>query len=1353
MAKELDRFQPTLLEWPAQNNRTGWHPVWTSTLLVVPWSFDVNGNRISNSQIKSVTFAIERPIQIRVAGHPQSYAPLGLKPAADPDAIIFEITLSYEQLLEYRIDPSDYTIYDQETGESIEDPEEGDWIEYDSSRGIRSRVEYLPDAEYFDLSSIEINVDNLPSGRYIASWIVEYCERIKTDDILFCISDNILKNKLDYPINHPGEIHEEMVKRTPALYIQDTDRKQDFTVNLYRPFADILQDIFDETELLHGINWISRIPPQLFPYLSYLIGIELPTRSGIQNIDKIRRNMLERGVELQRLKGSELAIKELFSILGFTVELINLWVGSDGNRFFAPNEPDPNPRVTPQDEIISSVVSQTDPLAANYDESGFGDFEVPLLFHNKDSQIVLSAYVVENNSQSHEDLTVIINNLVDDPNYLTKDTIVNYSDGYLMLPQEVLSIDDGGIESYARLVISDIEVLSQEHIGSPVLRFDGVQYDILKDKLNITFANYKDLSNSTLYVFATYGRDKITVPDHLINNQTNRFDVKITSKVGDIEPGLYDYLIDSLFKFKAFHSLLRKISYDAELRDFYNVTDFCNNSFLSQQRDSDANALMIPPACPATECFITDECNEQNARGGLRESDNKVRNIILEGLREEYDRWHDVTTEWLDISETRQDDIEWARSVSNITIPIPDNAGDNFGQDRVSYDLIVEVDDSTPATLDMGSRIDMTYMGTYLESVPSSGTESIKLNIRTTKYQILSNIAGVGVVIEVVRKINTDVYYISMLVDVDHQLDIRSKITELDRLNTPDYCYKGRVRDFLNLEIDIQPKTIVRNKPCNLMQGLGIYYTINTGTLDNIRGWYNDRLTNSDQSLHYSNTLFFRNLYMGSHLRPSIEIEKIGMGFSRHRQIRGGLLSDFTHPHYKSRPWDINDECFDLINPLNAKIISNIESDGTINEQLVFDEEDLTYEANLIKPDIPYYSGESDVEFTHSVYSTTEERSFVELDNVVYSSDSDISIDSPSFDSARQCSNTDGYLDYRDGYPSSVGELTFDVSAITAERVMDGNLVIESDLDSTASIEAAGTYSSEIFMSKPEESGTINTYNGYETWRGYRYDCDCAEYLCTDDRRNCNFDFFKNDRGEYDFNNDHVEIDYVASLVETISGKNYSHDGKISDWLNWEFEETGPNEFEFKDEYDIQYRITFEENLEVLDITYETFQPRIWGEESDGYVANGKVFRKGILTTIRQIFILQNGGWVLNAEGTEQEVTYRQTNYDCEWPTPADRFTHRYEYLLQDEVKMATICGPHWTDPNNEDDIYIVWSEDENVREWDEGIWDVGFWDFDFVGESTGELTGGICSISPFQFIDVWESYDTDNNMLPAKVS
>jgi len=1308
MAKIVNRFQPTLFEFPIQNNRTGWHPVWTPTLLVVPWSFDTDGRRIEGSKVNNVRFAIENPIQIDVAGHPQDYSPLGLKPEASPDLIIFEVNLTHDDLIQYRIDTSDGTFVNAD-GNVVEDPEEGDYLQLTNDRGIVGEVEYLPDAEYFDLSSVEINVDNLPSDRYIASWTVNYHNRIDANGVLFCIENVEKTNKLNYLVNHPGEIHEEMVRRTPSVYFEDVDKKQDSTVNLYRPFADILQDHFDESELFYGINWLDKIPPQLFPYLAYLIGLELPTQSTNKNIDKIRKTMLERGTDLQKLKGSELAIKELFSILGFVVEIIDLWVSSDGNRFIAPNDTDPNPIINKKDEIELTTVSQTDPMIANYSESGFGNFEVPLLYHNKSDEIVINAYIVKSGSDAHNDLKLSINNLISDSDYFTQDTIINEQDGYLMLPSDI-KIDSDGVEAFSRVVVSDIEVLSQNHSGLPVIRFDGIKYNRLKDRVSINFADYKDLSNSVAYIFVTYKRDKIEVPEHLRNNQSNRFDVNIVSKSGDIEPSLYDYLIDSLLKFKAFHSLLRKISYDAELRDFYNVTDFCTNSFLSRQNTFDQ--LMAPPACPEDECFVTDECNEQNARGGFRQSDLETRNIILEGLKEEYDRWHDVTKQWLKISDQNGDYIKWAKSVSNVDIQIPDSDGDNYGQDRVSFDFVVRSD----IDVEVGDKFNMVYMGSYLQNI---GSDDFIFNIIPTQYQILSSLSGIGVSIEIVRIISKTDFYVNMSIDIDHQSDVRSKITQLNRTSTPDYCYKGRVRDFIKLDNVINLKTIIRNKPCKLMMGLGLYYDLDHGGVDAFGGWYGNLLNKSDRSLHYTNDLFFEDTYKGSHLRPSIEIEKTNWGLPGHRQIRSGLSNDFTHPEHGARPWDELDVCFGLRYPLNARI----EISGE-NEELVFDDEPLVYESDDTIPDIIDYSGLSSKIFTHSIYTTTSNNIYVSLDSTSHTTMESVDTEVDIFNTAKQC-GTSTYSDYVDGYPANTGDINFDYNNVLEDRE-----TLEFDEEST-DIVVSATYDSELLM----ENGTEQE----NPIQGYRYDCECLEYLCSDDDRNCN-QFFLNNDGSYDFNNDKLEIDYAISLLETFSGQDNFYDGSIGNWINYDFGSTEPREFEYKDEYGIIYKVMYEENVNTLDISYETFQPRVWGQKDDGYVENGKVFRKGILTTIRQIFILNNGLWELNAEGTTQDIVFRQTNYDCDVLPPEDKFIYRHEYIINDDVEIFASKGPQWVDHGDSDVIWGGYSGTSGeYGKWDSSYWDSAVWDV-LSGDESG-----------FEFIDAWGSYESNKKYIPCQ--
>ena len=1290
MAKKIDRIQPTLYEYPIQNMRTGWHPVWTPTILVVPWSFDINKNRIINSQIKNATFAIEDMIAIKVAGHPQSYMPLGVKPSASPDRILFKITLTYDQLLQYKIDTSSLVFYD-DNNDVVDIPVEGNNFEYVNYRGIVDKIKYFPDAEYFDLSAVEIAVDDLPVGRYIATWTIEYNERIQSGsgDYLYCISDKVITDRLEYPVNHPGEIHNEMVKLTPALYFTDVSKKKDTLVNLYRPFADILQDIFDESDLSYGINWVKKIPPQLFPYLAHLINVELPIQLDVKHIDIVRKRMIERGAELQKLKGSKLAIKELFSILGFGIEIINLWVNVDGNRFVAPNE------LTDDDKhILSVVVSHTDPLVANYDKSGFLDVEVPLLYHNKDNHIVVNAYIVKKDSNAHLALINSINKLIDDSNYFATENIINHPDGYLALPSELQNVGDG-LQSHSRLVFSDIELLSEKHVGRPVINFDNIKYDPLRDKLNMTFAGYKDLASSVVYIFATYRRDKIIIPPALKNNISNRFDIKITSEVeGGIESSLYDYLIDSLFKYKAFHSLLRKVSYDNNLRDFYNVTDFCITTYLSQLDQSDNNSLMVPPACSLAECIKTSECNEQNARGGLRKTDRNVSNTIIEGLKEEYERWHEVTIKWLDIANDKHDEIEKAKTLSNIQINIPINEGDNFGQDRVSFDFLVRSNDMIVD----GATFSMLYMGDHFKGMTETAPNI--LTIIPIVGQLVLDLINVPVVVNVIRRIDNDVYYIKTLFNIDAEKDIRSKIVKLDKLFTPDYCYKGRARDFLSLECTLQLKTTIRNRPCHLMMGSGIYYVIDD--INDPLKWHKNDINKLNQSLHFNNRLFLDQLYTGSRHKLNLNIEKSNYGFPGHRPIYGGLLNDFTHPTYKARPWDINDKCFEMINPLNAKLIIEEEVDGTMNERLIFDETDLIYKSSIIKPDIETYSGTSINKFTHAIYSTVPSSPYVDLGNIITSTNTQIETAVPIFDTAKEC--TTMYTDYIDGYPALDGPISFHAEDIWSKKTIDGNIVVSPDIG-PGIFEVSATYSSQRMVTI--DDGGFE----YNKWRGYRYDCDCAEYLCNGDR-SCNYVFFKDHHNKYDFNNDHVEVDTAASFIEKVGANDVNYNGLITGWLNWKFEEDKPTEFKFKDEYGTIYNVVCEFGIGELDIQYETFQPYVWGEPDDGYVEGKKIYRRGILTIVRQIFKLNNHEWLLMAEGHDQKIIYAQTNYDCDNIMPNDRFVYHFDNCVQDNVSMLVSNGSGWIDPTD-DVTKCYWGNN---------------------------ITGG----TPFEFINVWDSYDVD---------
>lgn len=403
--------QPSFFKYPQQNNRTAWLPVWTPTILVVPWVRDGFGNPIPNSEVWGVSFYVEATSVAPVAGHDN----VGV---FNPDYNVYRVDIPDSELPSYKIDLRDRAKFyrlDESTGESVlleggvDEAQNGDYIEYTLDRGVLGRIVYYIGADYYDFSTVEIPTEELPRGRYNFIWEAHYNKRIFSIDGTFkCIyicteTDNrgCGVAYLEYPKSHPGEILGDMYDKTPAIYFDNLSKATDKTIGLYRPIADALQDIFDEQSLMRGVDWVYKVPAQYIPYLAYLIGVDLPNFTGVTDEfnEKVRRAMVERGANLQRLKGSRRAIIEMFNIFGIAAEIIQCWVTADGARFLAPNERLPeeyrnNPDTGTQ-EISASNVCQTDPLVINFNESGFGEIDVPLMHRATDPTVILDAFVVD----------------------------------------------------------------------------------------------------------------------------------------------------------------------------------------------------------------------------------------------------------------------------------------------------------------------------------------------------------------------------------------------------------------------------------------------------------------------------------------------------------------------------------------------------------------------------------------------------------------------------------------------------------------------------------------------------------------------------------------------------------------------------------------------------------------------------------------------------------------------------------------------------------------------------------------------------------------------------------------------
>jgi len=155
------------------------------------------------------------------------------------------------------------------------------------------------------------------------------------------------------------------------------------------------------------------------------------------------------------------------------------------------------------------------------------------------------------------------------------------------------------------------------------------------------------------------------------------------------------------------------------------------------------------------------------------------------------------------------------------------------------------------------------------------------------------------------------------------------------------------------------------------------------------------------------------------------------------------------------------------------------------------------------------------------------------------------------------------------------------------------------------------------------------------------------------------------------------------------------------------------NSIFYSDEYEQQYQVDWETVNGNIDITTIIRTPFIIGEEPQGFVKNGVLFRKGMISVRRQIIRYIQDGYEIVAEGQSHFEDYIQMNFPCE-KGPSDPFLHHLDSSVSDEVEFIVIDGPHWANPDDSTDD-VVWG------------------DLDANGIPVGVVTGDVLSwVDPF---------------------
>lgn len=1037
------------LLFPINDNCTAWRPVGFPVVLVVPGRRDSQGRVIAESSATGLRIAIENvPQYALVAGHDH----VGLRV---PDGELYAISLTPYQLENYLVDLSglDFT---NAAGDVIDRSEatNGDSFTYTTATGTRETVEYRSDADYYDLSTLTIATDGLKPGHYVLSYQLRYFPRAVADSFIGCIDTTktaLAEKRID--INHPGEALEALCRLVPYQYFTNARRDQDNTIAFLRPLATVLQDLYDEQKLLRTLNLVHVIQSEFIPYLSYLLGWTVPYFPA--SVDRLRRATLRSLVRLQLIKGSRIALIELFKLFGFDIYIRRLWYDSTGAGFILPNQDLDNTATVDRIDIVE--YDRLDPIAV-VSTGGFVTIAANLLDRPKrvsgidpytalaDSANVTVIAILAETDAAITDLDAIVADISTNPEAYDP-TLTITDSGLLRAPvlDAVIAAHDCQFACVLLTAAGRQETI--ESALSPIAANSCV-YDTENNQLSLSSGLHLD-DTTTLYVFAAYRSVRDVAPAHLAYKFSNRFNLQILTRADQQTPtsDVLDFLIDFVHVAKAFHSILNAVEYRTDLADAYLVTDHCVGADITQRYDVDAGKQQVPPAIIPTE--PSDTCLNVDPRDlGYKVTDLVYRERLLTSLAAEYLAALDL--------DGRDVDTALNSLVSQLEPTGQFCAYTRYWQDRI-YSRAADV------------YTDVTSPQVAAGSQATNHQSNLRLHPLLTG-QTTSTDRDSGVLM------------------VANQQSDGAQIQACDA-PTADYCYAGRVQaDSLITQL-LTSADCYRPKPADIDYGAGAYWTFTTKphirgvqrplnsrtnhtTYSGVRYFDfidrpNDcraqcqisgydfthplnRLTNSflgrlvrayhhsdPEALHYSSDTTPAEYYANVNAawqRPGLDISVTTMHLPGCRFISGGLTTDYISADWAAKPWD--DPYSIVCDPtwLNAALTAD-------ESALVYDIAVFIATANGRRQDIPSYGDHgSTVEATHSVYQTAGPgHPAVTLDLVELVEPGTLATTAPLFPSAIPTNGS--YLDYVDGYAASSGAIPWegvdyaDGRAYTAELV------------------------------------------------------------------------------------------------------------------------------------------------------------------------------------------------------------------------------------------------------------------------------------------------------------------------------
>ncbi len=1190
MATLIERHAPSWVLWPINNDRTAWRPFGLPVILVVPHIRDASGLSIANSAVSNVAVVIEgAPTEALVVGHDH----IGMR---YPDRELFRERLSTQDLLNRQIDTfvGTFETIDGVLIDDRADVKDGDILVYTTATGVTDKITFYNDADYFDLSDVLVETEQLPPNHYNLIYSCDFYVRIvaKEKDLgieeLICIDINqVGQATLRFGLNHPGEVINEFYNRTPPVNLTSDKKSLDTTVAFYRAYTDALQDVYDEQSFIRKINWVNEVPYEAIPYLSQLVGWDVPYFPG--SLDQLRRLILKKTRELQQLKGSRRAIRELLNLFGFTILFKNVWYATDGSRFIAPG--DKLPPAYRDQQITYSEVFQVEPVLSEYKTNGFGELTINLIYRPQrlggtdpfqapedSADLTIDAYLVTVGSDADAALKAQVELIDSDPEgYGTSASCTQDQAGFINIGRIQNAIANLPVVGHSQILIANGVGIDQalagteppfKVVGAPLLA--GVSFNEKENTLRLVFDHYMDFAgnNTALYTFASYKRQDTIVPPALTDYRSNRFSIQLLSRDGnDIRPDILEFVLDFIHKIKAFHSILDSIQYRVQLTETYLVTDLCVGGNITQRYDVAIGRQQVPPAIiPNTP---TDLCHSLTPEGlGYKPADLQYRRHLLAAVLEEYSVWRS-----LDGRESAEDAL--LQLVASGPASAESCQYTPRGQDRVvgNINTITETKNDPPPNA--AQHTGSPHLQPFHSAVSGVGVGKTSIDANESAFS----------------SVNVE------------KTAPRQSWCDLD--SQTDYCYKGRVGDEIAMRLSPTTVEIYRNRPCGLALGIGMYWTFPTSSVRVIAGVksparisktrksvysggshdveempINDgpqgasltadprqplpnkqdslhgRLLRSynqplNESIHYSNRDYLGDARQSQWLalqRPSLDIDLPILHFPGCRfPSLGKLKNDYISTEYTARPWDdlyTTDEpsCRGTPSFLNARLETG--TDG--NQTLVYDNKPFKVLGNGQTPDISGL-GSQDVpagltssDIVHAIYSTGASGGHpaIETDEDDME-DTGTPGDIGTFDfklfSSAVPSDTGGYIDFIDGYPSKTGYFEYDDLDL-------GNNGLFTELFTALGVpgielDETGSSTLLFYLSSGIRTGELGT----------RLDCGCQVPVenTANTRLPCASDLYLNQDGQYEFEGDLLTIQRIMVLDERLGVGPYMLDGSI----------------------------------------------------------------------------------------------------------------------------------------------------------------------------------------------------------------